>query len=172
MLEQCQCCVLPSLLGSFSARLAVGITSRTGEDKIRPSDLRGSECCIVFNQVHWKKRWIENPTGKLEKKKTEKNKRHPVLSLQWLSSTSQAAGSSCNLWCFCVPVDKKDVDSDAPSFHPTFYLDWYMKADKGGQEEQLIGICWARLTCTQRVFFTSGFHLSAWAAWVFWGKSM
>lgn len=56
-----------------------------------------------------------------------------MLSLQWLSSTSQAACSSCNLWCFYITFDKKDVDSDAPPFYPTFYLDCYMKADKGAE---------------------------------------
>lgn len=34
---------------------------------------------------------------------------------------------------FCNTVDEKDVDSDAASFYPTFYLDCYMKADKGGK---------------------------------------
>lgn len=41
---------------------------------------------------------------------------------------------------FCVTVDEKDVDSDAASFYPTFYLDVYMKAatEEGG-EDQLNG---------------------------------
>lgn len=54
-----------------------------------------------------------------------------MLTLQWISPTSQASCSSCNLRFFCNTVDEKDVDSDAASFYPTFYLDCYMKADKG-----------------------------------------
>lgn len=57
-----------------------------------------------------------------------------MLSLQWVSATSQADCSSCNLWCFCITVNEKDVDSDAASFYPTFYLDCYMKADNGGKK--------------------------------------
>lgn len=72
-----------------------------------------------------------------EHKHNKRIKNLSMLSLQCPppphTHTSQAACSSCNLWCFCIFVDEKDVDSDAPSFYPTFYLDCYMKADKGGE---------------------------------------
>lgn len=57
--------------------------------------------------------------------------------------------SSFNVWCFCIIVIKEDVDSDAASFYPTFDLGCYIKADNGGGEEQLIGICWAWQLLTQ-----------------------
>lgn len=56
-----------------------------------------------------------------------------MLSFHWGFPVSQAACSSGNLWCFCIIVDEKDVDSDAASFYPTFDLDCYMKADKGAK---------------------------------------
>lgn len=58
-----------------------------------------------------------------------------MLLLQW-HHTSQAACSSHNLWCFCITDDEEDSDPDAVSFYPTFDLDCYMKADKGGEEKK------------------------------------
>lgn len=50
-----------------------------------------SACWVVFNQEHWK-RWTE------AQKRGQKSLL--MLSFRWGSLTSQAAGSSPNLWCF------------------------------------------------------------------------
>lgn len=129
--------------------------SNTGERDVRRSHMCVSACCVVFNQEHWRG-WIETQ---------QENKRTPhalssigfphitgcLLILQPLMFLYFCWRERCWLRC---------------SILLSHLLSWLLhESRQRGQEEQLIGICWASLTSDQTHCTALCFRSSALAGW-------
>ena len=136
-----QCCQRHALsLGAgalLSALWAAGITSKLGERRVRHSRLCVSACCVVFNQEHWK-RWIEAQQENKKPPDALTSMSFPRITgclfvLQPLMFLYYCWRERCWLR-YCILLS-----------HLWSWL-LHESRQKGGREEQLIGICWAWLT--------------------------